>query len=172
MPRFCIFWESTTPSSRTDTVVATSGLPMFREMSSTKSSRNKQRRKSTGGTFELMKQGLIRYSFYAATICLAGTLAVSSALAAKPQTFVGIVGDAVCGAKHTMDGDDISCLRTCIQRGSKYDLVVGEKVYVLSFKDQSIAENLDKLASQQAKAQVKGAANGESIDVESVGAAR
>src|SRR6516225_1030602 len=108
---------------------------------------------------------------YAGSVILAAWLA-SYAFAAKLQTFTGTVGDAVCGAKHTMDGDDISCLRTCIQRGSKYDLVVGDKVYVLNFKDQSIADTLDKLAAQQAKAQVKGAANGESIDVESVGAAR
>jgi hypothetical protein len=119
-----------------------------------------------------MKQGLIRYSFYAATLSLAGALGVSPALAAKPETFVGIVGDAVCGAKHTMDGDDISCLRTCIQRGSKYDLVVGEKVFVLNLKDQTAAATLDKLASQNARAEVKGAENSGVIDVESVVAAR
>ena len=119
-----------------------------------------------------MRQGSLKYSMYAATILLAGFVAASSAVAAKPQTFVGVVGDAVCGAKHTMDGDDISCLRTCIQRGSKYDLVVGDKVYVLNLKDQAAADALAKLASQQARAQVQGAENGGSIDVESVSAAR
>lgn len=119
-----------------------------------------------------MRQRFIRFSYYAATISLAGALAVSSALAAKPQTFIGIVGDAVCGAKHTMDGDDISCLRTCIQRGSKYNLVVGEKIYVLNLKDQAAADTLDKLASQNARAEVKGAENSGVIEVESVGAAR
>ena len=103
---------------------------------------------------------------------LAAVFAGSSALAAKPQIFTGVVGDAVCGAKHTMDGDDISCLRTCIQRGSKYDLVVGDKVYVLNFKDQSVAETLDKLASQQARATVKGEESGGTIDVASVAAAK
>ena len=119
-----------------------------------------------------MKQGLIRYSFCAATISLAGAFVVSTARAAKPQTFVGVVGDAVCGVKHTMDGDDISCLRTCIQRGSKYDLVVGDKVYVLNLKDQSAADTLDKLASQNTRAEVKGAENSGVIEVESVTAAR
>ena len=119
-----------------------------------------------------MRQGLIRCSFSRATISLAGALAVSFAFAAKPQTFVGIVGDAVCGAKHTMDGDDISCLRTCIQRGSKYDLVVGDKVYVLNLKDQAAADTLDKLASQNSPAEVKGAERSGVIDVESVAAAR
>jgi len=119
-----------------------------------------------------MRQDVVRYSLYAATISFAGALAVSSALAAKAQTFVGIVGDAVCGAKHTMDGDDISCLRTCIHRGSKYDLVVGDKIYVLNLRDSSSADTLDKLASQNERAEVKGAENGGVIDVESVAAAR
>ena len=119
-----------------------------------------------------MRQGLIRYGVCAATISLAGALVVSSALAAKPHTFVGVVGDAVCGVKHTMDGDDISCLRTCIQRGSKYDLVVGDKVYVLNLKDPSAADTLDKLASQNTRAEVKGAENSGVIEVESVTAAR
>ncbi len=118
-----------------------------------------------------MRQGSLRYSSYLALIVLAVVLA-ASALTAKPQTFVGIVGDAVCGAKHTMDGDDISCLRTCIQRGSKYDLVVGDKVYVLNLKDQVTADALDKLASQQSRAQVKGEENAGAIEVVSVAAAR
>jgi hypothetical protein len=118
-----------------------------------------------------MKVSLVKGSLYAGLIALAAELAVFSAFAAKLQTYTGIVGDAVCGVKHTMDGDDISCLRTCIQRGSKYDLVVGDKVYVLNLKDQSVADTLDKLASQQLRAQVKGEENGGVIEVQSVAAA-
>ena len=103
------------------------------------------------------------------TISLAAVLAATSAFAAKIQTFTGTVGDAVCGAKHTMDGDEVSCLRKCVQRGSKYDLVVGDKVYVLEIKDKSLADTFDKLAGQQAK--VKGESNGDTIEVESVAAA-
>lgn len=119
-----------------------------------------------------MKAGSLKGTIYSAGIVLAAVLAASYAFAAKLQTFTGIVGDAVCGAKHTMDGDDISCLRTCIQRGSKYDLVVGDKVYVLNFKDQAVADNLDKLASQQARAQIKGEESGGVIEVQSVIAAK
>ena len=125
-----------------------------------------------GGRVERMKAGFFKYSMITATISLTGVLAISSAFAAKPQVFVGTIGDAVCGSKHTMDGDDISCLRTCIQRGSKYDLVVGDKVFVLNVKDQTSADVLDKLASQQAKAQVKGAETSGVIDVESVAPVR
>jgi hypothetical protein len=119
-----------------------------------------------------MKVGSGKGSVCAGGIVLVAALAASSAFGAKLQTYTGIVGDAVCGVKHTMDGDDISCLRTCIQRGSKYDLVVGDKVFVLNFKDQSMAETLDKLASQQARAQVKGEENGGVIEVQSVAAAK
>ena len=101
-------------------------------------------------------------------IILSAVLAASYAFAAKPQIFTGTIGDAVCGARHTMDGDHISCLRTCVQRGSKYDLVVGEKVYVLNVKDQSVAETLDKLAIQQARAKVQGEETGGVIEVQSV----
>jgi len=114
----------------------------------------------------------LKCTVYAGTLSLAAALAVSSAFAAKPQTSTGIVGDAVCGAKHTMEGDDVHCLRTCIQRGSKYDLVVGDKVYVLDIKDASSADTLDKLATLQAKAKVKGEVNGDVIEVESVDAAK
>lgn len=117
-----------------------------------------------------MKSRWVKFSVYTSTIFLAGVLAAVSAFAAKAQTFTGTVGDAVCGAKHTMDGDDIYCLRTCIRKGSKYDLIVGEKVYVLDLKDPSTADTLDKLADQLVK--VKGEANGDTIEVLSVTAAR
>jgi hypothetical protein len=119
-----------------------------------------------------MKAGSVKGSVYAGGIVLAVALAVTSTFAAKLQSYTGIVGDAVCGAKHTMDGDEISCLRTCIQRGSKYDLVVGDKVFVLNFKDQSVADTLDKLASLQARALVKGEENSGAIEVQSVAAAK
>ncbi len=107
---------------------------------------------------------------YASIVPLTFVLSASSAPAAKLQTFTGTVGDAVCGAKHDMEGDDRHCLRVCIQRGSKYDLVVGDKVYVLEIKDQSIVDALDKLSDHPVK--VKGIANGDTIDVESVAASK
>ena len=118
-----------------------------------------------------MKVATRKSGLYAGAVILA-TLLGSYAAAAKLQTFTGTVGDAVCGARHTMDGDDISCLRTCIQRGSKYDLVVGDKVYVLNFKDSSVGDALDKLATQQTRAQVRGEESEGVIEVQAVTAAR
>jgi len=119
-----------------------------------------------------MRSGSSKWAAYGSVIILGTIVAALSASAAKLQTFTGAVGDAVCGTKHTMDGDDIYCLRTCIRRGSKYDLIVGDKVYVLNLKDQSSADTLDQLAAGQTRAVVKGEANGEIIEVDSVTAAK
>ncbi len=100
---------------------------------------------------------------------LAATL-IPAAFAAKAQTMTGTVTDAMCGAKHMMEGDPAACLRACVQKGSAYALVVGDKVYTLNTKDKATLDQLDKLAN--AKATVKGAANGDSIDVTSVAAAK
>jgi len=90
----------------------------------------------------------------------------STAFAAKAQSFTGTVSDAMCGAKHMMEGDPAACLRACVQKGSKYSLVVGDKVYTLDTQDQTILASLDKLANR--KATVKGHASGDQIEVSSV----
>jgi len=85
---------------------------------------------------------------------------------AKPQTFIGKVSDAMCGAHHMMEGDPAGCLRSCVAKGSKYALVVGDKVYTLESSDKATLAELDKLADQNAK--VTGEASGDSIQVKSV----
>lgn len=102
-----------------------------------------------------------------------GLLAASlipAAFAAKADTVTGTVTDAMCGAKHMMEGDPAACLRACVQKGSNYALIVGDKVYTLNTKDKATLDKLDKLAD--AKATVKGAANGDTIEVSSVAAAK
>lgn len=82
------------------------------------------------------------------------------------QTFSGIVSDSMCGAKHMMPGDPVACAHGCLKQGSKYALVVGDKVYTLETSDKSAADELDKLIGKQAK--VGGTANGDTIQVSSV----
>lgn len=94
----------------------------------------------------------------------------SAAFAAKAQSYTGTVSDAMCGAKHMMEGDPAACLRACVQKGSKYALVVGDKVYTLDTANQATLATLDKLANQ--KATVKGTADGDTISVTSVVAAK
>lgn len=85
---------------------------------------------------------------------------------AKPQTFTGKVSDAMCGAHHMMEGDAAGCLRSCVAKGSKFALVVGDKVYTLESSDKATLDQFDKLADQNAK--VTGETNGDSIQVKSV----
>jgi len=92
------------------------------------------------------------------------------ALAAGKQSFTGTVTDAMCGATHMMDGDAAACLHACVKQGSKYALVVGDKVYNLTTSDKAVLATLDKLANDQAK--VTGTAKGNTIEVSSVAVAK
>ena len=94
-------------------------------------------------------------------------LAASPAWAAD-QTMTGKVSDAMCGAKHQMAGNDASCTRTCVKGGSKYALVVGDKVYTLEATDKAALDKLDELAGASAK--VRGEVKGDTIAVKSVAA--
>lgn len=97
-------------------------------------------------------------------------LAVAPAFAAaKGKTFTGTVSDAMCGAKHQMPGDDAGCTRACVSKGSKYALVVGDKVYTLDTADKATLATLDKQAGAHAK--VTGTEKDNTITVTSVVAA-
>ena len=87
------------------------------------------------------------------------------------QTFTGKVSDAMCGAKHS-EGNltPAACVRACVQKNPKYALVVGDKIYTLSISDQASLDELNKLAWEQAT--VTGTANGDTISVKSVAAAK
>src|SRR5271166_4503977 len=100
---------------------------------------------------------------------LLGAALIPASFAGKAETFTGTVSDAMCGAKHMMEGD-AACLRACVQKGSKYALVVGEKVYTLDTKDKAILDKLEKLGA--GRATVKGQAEGDTIEVSSVAAAK
>ena len=106
-----------------------------------------------------------------ATVALSIGVAFAPGVAAdSTQTFMGKVSDAMCGAEHMMAGDAAACVRACVNKGSKYALVVGDKVYALDTNDKTALGQLDKLANQQAK--VTGQANGDTIAVSSVAAVK
>jgi len=89
-----------------------------------------------------------------------------SAFAASSSTFTGTVSDSMCGAKHAMPGDDAGCTRACVAKGSKYALVVGDKVYTLDTSDKKALDTLDKQAG--AKVTVTGTEKDNTITVRSV----
>ena len=66
-----------------------------------------------------------------------GLAAVPARAAHKSQTLTGEVSDAMCGAKHQMTGNTADCTRACVKHGSKYALVVGDKVYTLQTADRA-----------------------------------
>jgi hypothetical protein len=91
-----------------------------------------------------------------------GTAKPTEALSAS-KTLTGTVSDAMCGARHMeKDKSAVECTRECVNKGTKYALVVGKKVYTL---DGHEAE-LDKLAGERATA--KGSMMGDMVMVESV----
>jgi hypothetical protein len=88
------------------------------------------------------------------------------AVAAKGSTFTGTVSDSMCGAKHAMPGNAAECTRGCVSKGSKYALVVGEKVYTLETSDKKALDTLDKQAG--ARVTVTGTEKDNTITVSSV----
>jgi hypothetical protein len=78
-----------------------------------------------------------------AVVFSAGLLA-----AAGTQTFSGVITDTMCGANHKPMNvtPDSKCVLECVKHGSKYALLVGNNVYVLS--DQRAPE---KFAAQKVK---------------------
>jgi hypothetical protein len=86
-------------------------------------------------------------------------------LGARKQTFTGEVGDAMCGRQH-MEGTAAECTHTCVAHGSKYALVVGDKIYVLETNDKAVLATLDKQAGKNVTA--TGILDGNTITVSSV----
>ncbi len=99
----------------------------------------------------------------------AGLWVSHPAMAAGKQTLTGEVGDAMCGTKH-MEGTPAECTRTCVAHGSKYALVVGDKIYALNTSDKTVLALLDQQAGK--KATVTGTISGTEIDVSKAVAAK
>jgi hypothetical protein len=97
------------------------------------------------------------------TLLMIAGLTVSSAFAAG-KSFTGTVSDAMCGAKHM--GPAAECTRGCVNKGSKYALVVEDKVYTLETTDKAALATLDKQAG--AKVTVTGTEKDNTITVNSV----
>ncbi len=114
-----------------------------------------------------MKRTLRWLSTTAIVIFSAAAFFNIDALAAKKQTFTGEVGDAMCGKQH-MEGSPAECTRSCVSKGSKYALVVGEKVYILNTTDKAALATLDQQAGKNAT--VTGTLEGDTIQVSSVAA--
>jgi len=116
-----------------------------------------------------MKGSWQRSTLLAGLLIWASVLVSNPAMAAGKQTLTGEVGDAMCGVKH-MDGTPAECTRTCVSHGSKYALVVGDKIYVLNTTDKAVLAVLDQQAGK--KATVTGTVDGTNVDVSAAVAAK
>jgi hypothetical protein len=105
---------------------------------------------------------------YAAVVFLAFGVLTVPAFAAGSQTFTGEVGDSMCGRKHMEDTPAAECTRACVAHGSKYALIVGDKVYTLDTSDKAALATLDKQAGKSAA--VTGTLDGDTIMVKAVAA--
>ena len=90
-------------------------------------------------------------------------LAANYAFAA-PKTLTGVVTDDMCGRKHTMmpGKPDSECIRACVKAGSKYALLVGDKIYALN----GDAKQIDHFAGKTVK--VAGDVSGTTITLASI----
>jgi hypothetical protein len=111
-----------------------------------------------------------RFAIWTGVVLTLLTASTVFAAAGKTQTFTGTVSDAMCGAKHEMESSPAECTRACVGKGSKYALVVGDKVYTLDTTDKAALATLDKRAG--ASVTVKGSADGDTIHVASVAEAK
>jgi hypothetical protein len=102
-------------------------------------------------------------AMFALTIFLATTCLLTRPAWSAPQTLDGVISDSMCGKKHMMPGkSDAQCIRECVKAGSKYVLVVGDKLYTLDARTESIAPFAGK------HVQVQGDLKGASLHVQSI----
>jgi hypothetical protein len=107
----------------------------------------------------------------AAILSSAGLFVSRAVAAAGKQTLTGEVGDAMCGVKHMPgEGTAAECTRTCVAHGSKYALVVGDKIYTLNSSDKAVLALLDQQAGK--KATITGTVTGTDVDVSTAVAAK
>ncbi len=111
----------------------------------------------------------IRLMVIAVLAFSASLFLANPAYAAGKQTLTGEVGDAMCGTKH-MEGTPAECTHTCVSHGSKYALVVGDKIYTLETSDKAVLALLDKQAGKNAT--VTGTVNGNNVEVSTAVAAK
>ena len=111
-----------------------------------------------------MNCSLLRRLTIGTALVLVVTAAGLGAPAAR-QTFTGEVGDAMCGSKH-MEGPPAECTRSCVAHGSKFALIVGEKIYLLDAANPAALKTLDRQAGKNVT--VTGTLSGDTIEVRSV----
>jgi hypothetical protein len=96
------------------------------------------------------------------------------ALGAAPpaQSWTGVISDSMCARHHESGAEgqettDAACTRDCVKGGSKYVLIVGEKVYAISNQQHA---GLAQHAGERVV--VTGTLSGDAIEVSEVETSR
>jgi hypothetical protein len=107
-----------------------------------------------------------RFIFPVLGLLLAVGLSLAAPAKDSAKTYVGSIGDSMCGAKHMMPGEsDKDCTLECVKGGAKYILIdPNGKIYQLS--DQKTPEQF-----AGANVKVTGTLKGDTISVTSIVAA-
>jgi hypothetical protein len=118
------------------------------------------------GKPNIAEVGMKRFTLPVLGLLLAAGLSLAAPGNDPAKTFVGNIGDSMCGAKHMMPGEsDKDCTLGCVKEGAKYILIdPSGKIYQLS----------DQKTPQQfagAKVKVTGMLSGDTISVASIVAA-
>lgn len=79
------------------------------------------------------------------------------------ESYVGVVTDSICGAKHETDSNRTSaeCTQLCVKKGGKYVLVNGDKLLYLT----GDSSKLSQMAGLRVK--IWGPRHGDTIEVQS-----
>ena len=120
-----------------------------------------------GWPFVYTEVGMKRFTFSVMGLLLTAGLSLATPGKDAAKTFVGSIGDSMCGAKHMMAGEsDKDCTLECVKGGAKYILIdPSGKIYQLS--DQKTPEQF-----AGAKVKVTGTLKGDTITVTSIVAAQ
>jgi hypothetical protein len=110
----------------------------------------------------------VQYTTFRKLVILAFiTLSIATVSFATTQTLTGVISDDMCKSKHMMPGhSDADCTRACVKSGSKYVLMVGDKMYVLKGDTKQLAQFAGKRVS------VNGDIAGNALSVQSIADAK
>lgn len=91
------------------------------------------------------------------------TLSMATISVASTQNLTGVISDDMCKSKHMLPGhSDADCARACAKSGSKYVLMVGNKMYFLKGDTNQIAQFAGERVS------VNGDVSNDSLSVRSI----
>jgi hypothetical protein len=95
-------------------------------------------------------------------ICSIAVFAFALAAAGAGKKLTGEISDKMCGKKHMMEGGDEKCTLACVDKGSKFVFVEGDKVLDIENQD---AKGLRENAGRKVTVSAEVSKDGKSIKI-------